>query len=145
MARESALWQRCATGAKALRHFGHLIDLQRVENVAVSGHPDVEGCLDGAQLWIELKSCMRPARADTPIRPKKRISQEIWHQTRADAGCRIAWILIQVGEANGAALYLIPGNRYADITASEAQLAAMSVLPSNATLSDVLLRSAREW
>lgn len=145
MALESALWQRCVKGGKVLRLYGHKLDMQRIENVAVSGHPDVEGCLDSNQFWIELKSCSRPVRPDTPIRPKKRISQEIWHQQRADAGGRVHWILIQVGEAHNAALYLIPGNRYAEITVPEAQLAAMSVVPPSATICDMICRAIQGW
>lgn len=145
MARESALWQRCKTGAKALTWQGHRIDLQRLENSVGVGHPDVEGCVDGGQVWIELKSCPRPARADTPIRPKKRPSQEIWHRERSKAGCRINWILIQVGEDRDAILYLIPGNRYAEITVPEAELLGMSALTASATAADALLRAAKGW
>lgn len=145
MARESALWVRCKTGVKTLRQQGHKVDLQRVENAATSGHPDVEGCVDGGQTWIELKSCARPVRADTVIRPKKRQSQEIWHETRSRAGCSYNWILIQVGEDKAGKLYLIPGCRYAEITATEAKLAEMSVLPPTATAADVILRSVQGW
>lgn len=146
MARESALWQRCDTAAKAMRRLGHLVDLQRIENCATSGHPDVEGCINGKQTWIELKSCDRPARKNTPIRPKKRESQEIWHDERTRlGGSRFHWIMIQVGEAHQAALYLIPGNRYSDITVPEEQLAQMSALPRNATVIELLLRSVTGW
>lgn len=145
MARESALWQRCKTGGKALTWQGHRVDLKRIENAVGVGHPDVEGCVDGGQVWIELKSCLRPARADTPIRPKKRPSQEIWHRDRSKAGCRINWILIQVGEDRDGILYLIPGNRYADITVPEAELARMSALPVSATAADALLRAVQGW
>lgn len=145
MARESELWKRCKTGIVTLRKHGHKVDLQRVENCAVSGHPDVEGCVDGGQTWIELKSCLRPVRPDTPIRPKKRQSQEIWHETRTRAGCRINWILIQVGEDKSAKLYLIPGCRYAEITATESKLAEMSVLAPTATAADTILRSVHGW
>lgn len=145
MARESELWKRCKTGVKALAWQGHKTDVQRVENAATSGHPDVEGCIDGRQLWVELKSCERPVRADTPIRPKKRPSQDIWHMTRTRAGCRIHWVLIQVGEDKNAKLYLIPGSKYSEITASEAQLQAMSAILPNSTTADALLRASREW
>lgn len=145
MARESQLWQRCKAGGKIIRQQGHKLDMQRIENSATSGHPDVEGCLDGGQFWIELKSCLRPARADTPIRPKKRQSQEIWHEERTRAGCRINWILIQVGEDKAGKLYLIPGCRYEEITAPESKLAEMSVLPPSATAADVILRSVQGW
>lgn len=145
MALETALWERCARGAVALRNKGHRLDMKRIENCATSGHPDVEGCLDGLQFWIELKSCKRPVRADTPIRPKKRQSQDIWHTVRANAGCRIHWVLIQVGEDRDAQLYLIPGNRYAEITVPESELEAMSVLPPSATAADCLMRATQGW
>lgn len=145
MARETALWQRFIPAGKALRNSGHLIDLQRLENMVGAGHPDVEGCVDGDQVWIELKSCMRPARADTPIRPKARPSQEIWHRMRTNAGCRCNWILIQVGEDRDGVLYLIPGSRYKEIIAPEAHLAEMSVVPATATVADVILRAAKGW
>lgn len=145
MARESELWQRCKNGAKSLRQDGHLIDLQRVENLVGCGHPDVEGCIDGRQVWIELKSCSRPARPDTPIRPKARMSQEIWHAERVKSGCRCNWILIQVGEGSESALYLIPGNRYADIKVPESQLKLLSAVPRHWSLSSILWRAAEGW
>ncbi len=145
MARETALWQKCFVASKALRNAGHLVDTQRIENLVGAGHPDVEGCIDGKQLWIELKSCSRPVRADTPIRPKARPSQEIWHRMRTNAGCRFHWILIQVGEDRSGVLYLIPGSRYKEIIAPEAKLAEMSCVPANATTADVLLRSIQGW
>lgn len=145
MALESALWGRCSKAAKVLRVANCLVDLQRVENCAVSGHPDVEGCIDGKQVWIELKSCKRPARPDTPIRPKTRPSQYIWHRERSAAGSRQNWILIQVGEDHKASHYLIPGNRYEDITTSEVRLAEMSVVPPHTSISDILFRASQGW
>lgn len=145
MALESALWGRCVRATKVLREANHRVDLQRVENCAVSGHPDVEGCIDGNQVWIELKSCMRPARPDTPIRPKTRPSQNIWHRERSAAGSRQNWILIQVGEDHKASHYLIPGNRYEDITAPEVRLAEMSVVSPKTLIPNILLRACQGW
>lgn len=112
MARESALWDRLKSATVKLRAEGHRIDLQRLENAIAAGHPDVEGCIDGDQIWIELKSEERPKRPATPIRPKLRDSQSIWHRQRCAAGCRINWVLLQVGEAHDARLYLVPGTHY---------------------------------
>lgn len=145
MARESALWDRCKTAAKTLRLMRHRVDLQRIENAVGVGHPDVEGCIDGGQVWIELKSCDRPKRADTPIRPKKRISQDQWHSARSKAGCRINWILIQVGEAHASTIYLVPGNLYDQITVPENELALLSVISPKATVADALLRAREGW
>lgn len=145
MALESSLWQRCKTGIKTLAWQGHKLDVQRVENAATSGHPDIEGCIDGSQLWIELKSCARPVRRDTPIRPKKRQSQEIWHAARTKAGGRQHWILIQVGDDHDARLYLIPGCLYEKTTAVESVLAGMSVVSPRSTTADCLLRASKGW
>lgn len=145
MAKESALWQRCVTAAKLLRRSGHLVDLQRIENAAGVGHPDVEGCIDGNQVWIELKSELRPVRSTTPIHPKKRESQNIWHRDRSMAGCRINWILLQVGEHHAASLYLIPGHCYDKIDALEHEIGRLSVVSPNASVADVLVRATAGW
>jgi hypothetical protein len=131
------------------RKFG--VDLQRLENAAGQGHPDVEGCicspLDtiGAQVWIELKSEERPARATTPIHPKTRESQSIWHRKRVEAGCRCNWVLLQVGEGRRGKLYLIPGSFYDKLHVPEAELERMSVVSPDASPADVLERAARGW
>lgn len=145
MARESSLWQRCRTGIKNLRACGHSTHFCRLENSAGEGNPDIEGCINGSQTWIELKSCDRPARASTPIRPKCRESQSIWHRERTEAGGTVHWVLIQVGEAQKAKLYLIPGIRYDDITATEAALEGMSMCHPDAQMPEVLMRSCEGW
>lgn len=145
MARESSLWQRVRTGIKRLIECGHLCDFCRLENSAGEGNPDVEGVVNGDQCWIELKSNLRPARASTPIRSKTRESQSIWHRKRTAAGSRIHWVLIQVGEAHQARLYLIPGSRYDEIIAPEAALAEMSVVPPASDMAFVLLRACEGW
>lgn len=147
MALESALWKRCKTAGVALRNSGHLVDLKRVEPSGTigCGMPDVEGCINGSQLWIELKSCPRPARLSTAIRPKKRLSQDIWHKERVRAGCKINWVLIQVGEDHEALLYLVPAKYYDQITTTEDNLRILSVVPPTATVPDILLRAIRGW
>ncbi len=147
MARESALWDRIRdTAIPALIKAGHKVDLQRLENLVGVGHPDVEGCIDSQQVWIELKSEARPKRLDTPIRPKLRASQSEWHTERAAAGFRYNWVLLQVGSGRTALLYLVPGDRYDDIKAvTEFELTELSVLSPTATPADVLLRAIRGW
>jgi len=140
------LWARIRdTAVPELLWKKHQVDLQRLENAVGQGHPDVEGCIDGGQIWIELKSEDRPARPSTAIRPKTRPSQSIWHKERTKAGSRIHWVLLQVGEGRKARLYLIPGDRYDEIKATEAELELLSVLPPAATVADVLLRATRGW
>lgn len=145
MAKETALWQRCRTGLKNLEACGYKHHYERHENMAGEGCPDVEGCLDGAINWIELKTNQRPARKETVIRVKTRESQSIWHKKRTKAGSRHHWALLQVGEANSAKLYLIPGSLYDNLITCEANLAEMSVLPPEATMSQVLLRASEGW
>lgn len=145
MARESSLWTRCQNGIKHLRKCGHVAHFCRIENSAGMGNPDVEGVVNGDQCWIELKSNARPARPSTVIRSKTRESQSIWHKARTEAGSRIHWVLIQVGHAHTAKLYLIPGGRYDEIIAVESCLAAMSVVYPGASLADVLLRACEGW
>lgn len=152
MARESALWGRLRdTGIPELRWKSFGVHITRIENAAESGHPDVEGCImppfenSGAQLWIELKSEDQPKRETTPIHPKTRPSQSIWHRKRTEAGCRCHWVLLQVGEGRGAKLYLIPGSMYDKLHVPELALAKLSVVSPNATPAEVLERAARGW
>ena len=66
MSREVALWGRIKdTAIPALIKAGHKVDLQRLENLVGVGHPDVEGCIDSQQVWIELKSEARPVMPKT--------------------------------------------------------------------------------
>jgi len=61
---------------------------------------------------------------------------------RVGAGCKTAFVLIQVGSGSGALLYLIPGDRYEDIVAPEATLERLSVLQSpRMPMPEVLLRA----
>src|ERR1035437_295238 len=145
MALESSLWTRCRNGVKLLKKRGHDAHFCRLENSAGEGNPDVEGVLNGDQCWIELKSNDRPARVGTVIRPKTRTSQSIWHRERTEAGSRIHWVLIQVGEAHAAKLYLIPGSRYDDILVREETLAQMSPIAPTASVAEVLLRACEGW
>lgn len=120
--------------------------MERVENSVGAGRPDVDGCINGGDFYIELKSEMRPKRIGTPIHPKLRPSQSIWHRERCEAGCRINWILMQVGEAAEARLYLIPGKFYDQLASlAEVELKTLSVVPPEASPSDVLIRVETPW
>jgi hypothetical protein len=121
----------------------------RIENDAGQGNPDVDGCLHGTMMSVELKSCDRPARPATPIRmrtnPKTRAAQSEWHRERAKAGCKHHFILIQVGEARDARLYLIPGDRYDTIEVPEAELEGMSLTAPACDVADVLMRASKGY
>jgi hypothetical protein len=145
MALEKSLWQRVKSGIKHLNKCGHKTHFCRLENSVGEGNPDVEGVIEGQSCWIEQKSNLRPKRPGTPIRSKTRESQSIWHRARTDAGCRMHWVLIQVGHAHTAKLYLIPGSFYDEVIATETDLARLSVVDPEADLAKVLLRACEGW
>jgi hypothetical protein len=146
MALERELWKRMKAGAIELRNSGHHLRLGRIENEASSGWPDVSGTLDGADFWAELKSCKRPKRDSTPIRPKCRPSQDIWHTMHHKAGGMNAFVLIQVGDAHQAKLYLIPGVQYPNVkAATEAELERMSVCSPDISLAELIKVAARGY
>lgn len=145
MARESSLWQRCKRAGIQLLAGGHLVHLGRIENSAGSGNPDVDGCIDATQVWIELKSCVRPARASTLIRPKLRDSQRDWHRDRSAAGCRTNWVLLQVGESGNSKLYLVAGRDYDQLIAPEVELELISWCDPAASVAEVLVRATHGW
>lgn len=41
--------------------------LDRIENIVVTGMPDVNGCVGGNEFWIECKHPKEPKRAATPL------------------------------------------------------------------------------
>lgn len=145
MARESSLWQRVRNAGLALKTFGHGVHLRRIENAVGVGDPDVNGCIDGGIFDLELKSELRPARPTTVIRPKVRVDQAIWLRERIEAGCKHAFVLLQVGEGKEARLYLIPGNRYDEITTTEDKLREMSIVDPMRPMSYVLMMAKRGW
>jgi hypothetical protein len=148
MAREKALWQRMKDGATLLTLRRHRVHLKRIENSVGSGHPDVEGCIDGRQVWIELKSEDRPARQTTPLSPAYRHSQRLWHKERCAAGCTHNWILLQIGEGRGARLYLVPGFHYESLMetrATEGHYADLSYCDPCAHIDAVLLTASLGW
>lgn len=147
MARESALWGRLKRAVKSFQETGanSPLHIARIDNSAGAGQPDVEGCFDGRQFWIELKSVMRPAREQTNLHPRSRESQDVWHKDRTLAGGRSHWVLIQVGEGKKAALYLIPGRHYSELKTSEGEYDLLSVCPPSVSPIDAILRASREW
>lgn len=84
------------------------VHIERVENIAGAGHPDVELCYMGVQNWIEQKAAHRPARPSTKLRfgSPLRDSQVEWAKKRIAAGGRV-WYLIQVGAGHERQMYLV--------------------------------------
>lgn len=108
-ARENSLWGWLS---KARLVFREKVDLERVENMIGSGHPDVRGICEGAHFYIELKSVPRPTRK-TLIDATLRKEQVDWMERYEKAGGRNGFLLIQVGSGVGyAARYLIEGHHF---------------------------------
>jgi hypothetical protein len=106
MTLEKNLWSWLSNTRKVFKADLHM---NRVENSAISGMPDVEGFLvHHGQFWIELKSAKRPKRLDTPIRMKFQPGQAEWLIKRSKLGGNV-WMLIQVGSFGDKRLYLIDG------------------------------------
>jgi hypothetical protein len=74
--------------------------IDRVENGLVDGMPDVNCCLSGPEVWLELKYVEDwPARATTQVLGRKglRLEQVNWHIRQSAAGGK-SWILVGIGK-----------------------------------------------
>ena len=84
--RESQLWNWFYQGIK---HYRPSLHIQRVENLVMTGVPDVEGFFLGTQFWVELKSINDSECFDVEVSPE----QVMWHRARQLAGGK-TWFLI---------------------------------------------------
>ncbi len=88
--------------------------LTRIENSVLSGSPDVNGCLQGEDVWIELKAPTEPKRAMTPMLSRSGnhpllLSQVNWFAQQRQAG-GIAFILLRTDKH----IFLVDGTKHAD-------------------------------
>lgn len=87
--------------------------LDRVENSLSSGAPDVNGCMDSEDIWLELKAPIEPKRAGTKLIHGRNhellLSQRNWFARQKQAG-GIAFILVRTDKR----VMLIDGTIYAD-------------------------------
>jgi len=91
MGSEAALW---TTLHGRIGDCGHV---QRFEDVASTGIPDLNWGWRGRESWIELKHrAAWPKRPGTPVRIGLRQDQADWLRARWTA-CSDAWALVQVG------------------------------------------------
>lgn len=58
-------------------------DVERVENALTRGTPDVNGCFEGHEYWLELKVLDDKGRCE--LRPE----QYLWHRKRQEHGGRV--------------------------------------------------------
>lgn len=117
------------------------LDMRRVENLVGRGTPDVEGCWDGRQFWIELKGADRPGRRASPVRYDLTRPQVLWHRRRWACGGAV-WLYLRVGRGVGIKRYLIPGchSGLVEQCVTEDQLAELTVLPPDHKFTDFLRR-----
>lgn len=83
--------------------------LERIENLASDGIPDVRGIRQplGREFWVELKAATLPRRVSSLLLPgdKVRRSQINWHLRQASFGGR-SWVVVRDSERR---LYCVPG------------------------------------
>ena len=98
---ETLFWKRL----KKVLPSGHII---RVENPAHPGTPDINGCIQGVEIWMELKQEKAlPKRGATPVfTGALRPEQILWHTLRWKAGGR-SYIVAYVEDSN--LIYTIEG------------------------------------
>lgn len=139
--KESSLWKWLKAAADA---YGPRAHLRRIENAVLVGDPDVEGCVDGAEFNMELKSCPEPSPRGGVL---VRISEEqiYWLYRRRRAGGQ-AWLLVRVGSGARARHYLVPGDDLTELrkTVPEEWLLTRSAIrPDDGALSILTLMRAR--
>jgi penicillin-binding protein-related factor A (putative recombinase) len=110
MARENQLWNTLKQARLVLRDRLHM---NRVENSASPGSPDVEGFLEGMGAFqFELKSTERPTREESPVRfDMKRREKQIEYMARRWAIGGACFWLLQVGSGAGRQIYMLEGDK----------------------------------
>jgi hypothetical protein len=89
MTLEKSLWSRL----RACMAWGHIL---RIENSVQEGTPDVNGCCNGIEFWVELKVAKMPKRSSSPVRVDHFTNeQRRWLFDRVSNGGR-AYLLLQV-------------------------------------------------
>lgn len=139
---ESNLWKWLKRGCRGQFQLSDLF-MERVENSANAGTPDVDLCHTGLTAKIELKTAARPARECTCVAVKFRPAQIPWHKrySRAEGS---SFILIQVGSGSAAKRYLIRGEKAAAVQLGvpEFTLNRLSVTLSDATAATIIAAAA---
>lgn len=87
--------------------------LQRIENVVMSGMPDVHAAGPRRASWVELKAPKRPKREATPLMGREGLNpaQINWHLKAAQMGVR-SYVLVRDSEHQ---LFLLRGDQAAEI------------------------------
>ena len=138
---ETSLWQWLWKSWKTVPR--SMLDVNRVENSAGTGMPDVEGFYKTDQFWLELKVAERPKSKLTEIDVKHlRPKQVQWLHNRWLVGGN-AWILLRVESttSKSSSAYLIPGKYSRQVKAglTEQELSGISYVPPGADQMEILL------
>lgn len=108
------------------------VRMERVENVAADGMPDVHvSARGGVESWVELKVCSLPVRNTTPVlgRDGLRPSQKNWLKSHCCTYGLRGFVLVRDDRSS---LYLLPGALVDEI--------------NSLTLDKLVLKSvARNW
>lgn len=103
--RESSLWKWLS---KASLFYGPALHMNRIENKVMSGMPDVEGCLQEKQFWLELKCGDAPARETTKVNIRVEDSQVDFAKNRLNAGGACGF-LVKIKKGNSYQVFLLHG------------------------------------
>lgn len=76
---------------------GFKMALQRIENTASVGTPDINFCIEGVESWAEAKAWERVRFTGRFTIPKLREEQAIWLYSRASLGSR-AYLLCRINK-----------------------------------------------
>lgn len=76
---------------------GRRLAIQRIENTATVGTPDINFCIEGVESWGEAKAWERVRLSGRFTVPKLREEQAIWLYNRANLGSR-AYLLCRVNK-----------------------------------------------
>lgn len=114
--------------------------LDRVENAVISGQPDVNGCLSGEDVWVELKAPKEPKRSTTRLMTAGGNhvllqSQINWFARQKQAG-GIAFILVRTDRRMMLVDGTKHGDRFNDMTAGEMADASLLVVPVPTPIED---------
>ena len=109
---EKQAWQELLKGHKWVKAHAAVHDrLQRMENVAADGLPDVNGCINGNEFWMELKTPRIPVRDTTPLfgsNHKITPNQFAWFKAQSLAG---GMVFLLISCANVRLHYLINASK----------------------------------
>lgn len=125
--RENTLWTWLKRAKPIFRERLHM---DRVENSCSKGMPDVEGCLDGAQFWLEEKSVKAPKDIAFALRIGFQPGQVEWIAKRIGAGGAAGFLIKVSGSGKRPRTYIVHGRYGAALErgVTEASLAILGKL-----------------